>query len=120
MVPLGPLVNRYKVFLILAGCGGLIATGATVEHWRMGKKVAEQAQKSTAEKLVRQTALTDRQQRAMQDSLRAVLDAHAALKAERARNRELVKASVAAAPTAPEFACRDLPLPETYLETFRQ
>jgi hypothetical protein len=108
-----PQLRYAKAIALAAAAAGLFGSGALIEHWRGGKKFAEY-------KLTRASALNDRQRRAMEDGLSAVLSLHGELAAARVKNRELARASALAAPTAPEYACRDKPLPETFLETFRQ
>lgn len=110
---LNPYARYAKAIAVAAAAAGIFSSGALIEHWRGGKKFAEY-------KLTRATALNERQQKAMTDGLTAVLSLHDELRKARKANAALVKASALAAPAAPEYACRDKPLPETFLETFRK
>lgn len=117
---LNPYAVYAKALAVGALCASLVAVGWVANGWRLGENVAQMEAKLAGKEAARHAALSERQARAMQDSLSAVLEANKRLQAERARNASLAKALAKSAPRGPEFACRDLPLPESYLENFRQ
>jgi hypothetical protein len=110
---LNPYARWVKLAAVLLTCLALFAAGWVVNGWRLGEA-------SATKEAARQTALTARQAKAMQDALEAVTASQAALAAARATNAQLVRAAGQRAPTAPQYACRELPLPDDYLEAFRK
>lgn len=118
---LPPWVATYRKALVLAAVA--TASGAVAwqaNGWRLGKQLAEQQAAANAATMKRQsTSLTD-WQRADHQLAQVVLDAKAKLRAQRLANKALVDQVRLATPQAPEYACRAIPLPETYLEKFRK
>lgn len=110
---LNPYARAIKLGAILLLAVGLFAAGWQVNGWRLGAQIERK-------EAARQTALTARQAKAMGEALEAVTAAQARLAAERKANAALVAKAAQEAPTAPAYDCRKAPLPETYLETFRQ
>jgi hypothetical protein len=117
---LSPYGRWVKTAAIAAAAAGMVSAGALVEHWRMGRKLAQQAEANTQQRLREVTQLTAEQQDREAKNAAAILAAHSALKAQRAINATLAAQLAALAPKGPEFACRQLPLPEEYLEEFRK
>jgi len=117
---LNPYTRYAKAAAILLASLGLMSAGWTANGWRLGEKLAHLELAVERKQVARQTALTERQQKAQQDALEAVSKAQERLAAERKANAKASQKAAEAAPKAPEFACRNLPLPELYLEEFRQ
>lgn len=108
-----PWVRAAKALAVGLLVVGLFAAGWVTNGWRLSAQIERK-------EAARQVALTTRQAKAMEEVLGLVTASQAALKAERKANAALVRKAAQTAPTAPTYACRDVPLPEDYLEAFRQ
>jgi hypothetical protein len=86
---LSPYGRWVKTAAIAAAAAGMVSTGALVEHWRMGRKLAQQAEANTQQRLREVTQLTAEQQDREAKNAAAILAAHSALKAQRAINATL-------------------------------
>lgn len=102
-----------KVLVVAAALVSAGASGALVEHWRLGNKYQ-------AAKASRVSALNERQARAMTEALETTQRLARELQAARWANAKLVAQAAQTAPQGPEWACRKQPLPESYLENFRK
>jgi hypothetical protein len=110
---LNPYARWIKLAAILLVCAALFSAGWVVNGWRLGEA-------SATKEAARQSALNARAQAAITDALAAVTRAHTDLEKARATNARLVREASQHAPTAPAFDCRNLPLPDLYLEDFRK
>lgn len=117
---LNPYARYAKAAAALLAALGLLAAGWTAQGWRLGERMARLELAVERKQVARQTALTERQQKAQQAALEAVQTAQAKLAAMRKDNKKASQKAAEAAPKGPEFACLDLPLPELYLEGYRQ
>lgn len=102
-----------RLLIAAAALAGAGASGALVEHWRLGNKYQ-------AAKAARVSALNERQAKAMVEALETTQRLTRELQAARWSNAKLVAKAAQTAPQGPEWQCRKQPLPETYLETFRK
>lgn len=110
---LNPYARWIKMAAYALAAVALVSAGWVTNGWRLGAQIAH---KDAA----RQTALTERNAKAIHDALEAVTRSQAALDQERKANTKRVASAVQKAPKAPQYACRDIPLPEDYLEEFRK
>jgi hypothetical protein len=121
---INPYASYVKALAIAAASASLLAAGWTANGWRLGERMARLELAVERKQVARQTALTERQQKAQQAALEAVRQAQGRLVAERRANAKAVQKAAEAAPeaTAPAGTCVDRrePLPEKYLEEFRQ
>lgn len=117
---LTPYMAYLKFWAKVAMVMALVSVGWTANGWRLGKELAEMQAAGDRKEAARQTALTERQTKAMQDALGAVTAAQERLAAARRANAALVAKAAQQAPKGPQYACRDESLPEDYLEEFRQ
>lgn len=117
---LNPYARWIKLGAIALAAVALVATGWVTNGWRLGQKVAALETKVERKEVARQTALNERQAKAIADALAAVTRSQTALEAARQENARLVSKAAQKAPTAPQYACRDIPLPDDYLEEFRR
>lgn len=102
-----------RILMAAAALVGAGASGALVEHWRLGNKYQ-------AAKAARVSALNERQSKAMVEALEVTTRLQKALTAAWKANAALVAKAVQDAPKGPQWDCRQTPLPETYLENFRK
>lgn len=122
--PFTPYMAAAKAIAVglLAAC--LVASGWVSNGWRLGERMARLELAVERKQVARQTALTERQQKAQQDALEAVRAAQARLAAMRKANAKAVHKAAQAAPeaTAPAGTCVDRrdPLPELFLDGFRE
>jgi hypothetical protein len=117
--PLEPYRKYAKALAYAAAIAGLVSTGAMVEHWRMGKKLASKERDYYQERAKLSEEYTRTMREAAQRADTAVLEAQAVLAKARKGNAKAIEATRAAEPKDDAYACRRLPLPENYLETFR-
>lgn len=110
---LNPYARWIKLAAIALVCAALFTGGWVTNGWRLGEK-------SERKEAARQSALNARAQQAITDALGAVTRSQTELELARKANAKLVAQAAQHAPTAPAFDCRNLALPETYLEDFRQ
>lgn len=117
---LNPYARWIKLAAIALAAAALVSAGWVTNGWRLGKDIAELQTDVARKEATRQTALNERQQKAIGDALGAVTAAQVALTTARKVNASLVSKAAQSAPKAPQYACRDIPLPDDYLEDFRQ
>ncbi len=111
----------YRNTIILAAVAVASAGAAwTAQGWRMSQSMAKQKAAHEASNVRRQAVALDDWHKVAIAAGQAAFDARQTLKAERAKNAVTLQRLRETQPTAPEFACRLLPLPDTYLETFRK
>lgn len=110
---LNPYARWIKLAAIVLVCVALFAGGWVTNGWRLGEA-------SASKEAARQSALNARAQAAITDALGAVTRSQTALEQARKANARLVAEASQHAPTAPAFDCRNLPLPDLYLEDFRK
>lgn len=113
-------VTAYRKALVLSAVA-VTAGGAawTAQGWRMGKQLAQVQTASQAANVRRQAVV-------IQDWNQAAIDVAAQLRlskdklrAQRLANAAMLAKVRLASPQGPEYACRSLPLPASYLEKFR-
>jgi hypothetical protein len=115
-----PWITAYRKVLVLgAVAAASAAAGWTVQGWRKGKELADLQTNHAQAEVRRQTAVGVEWAQATKGAMDSLAAAKQLLADERRRNAAKLAAVRAAQPTAPEFACRQLPLPETYLDSFR-
>ncbi len=121
MIGLPPWVTVYRKVLVLGAVAvSAGAAGWTMNGWRKGRELAQVQLAHSQAEVRRSVAVTAdwvAANKATQDSLTA---ARELLRQERTRTAARLAAMRAAQPAGPDFACRNEPLPETYLETFRK
>jgi hypothetical protein len=111
-------LHKYRA-AIVACCGAAcFFCGWQANSWRLGKNLEAQRADYAETKGRRGQAYADTlAQAALATSARI---AEALLRQARAVKAKALAEAAQRAPTAPEYACRDKPLPDDYLETFRQ
>jgi hypothetical protein len=114
------LLRQYKAVLIAAGAVGLVTSGWVAQGWRMGKKIEAQRADYAEAKGRRGQAYADTLAQAATLASGRITEAQALLTQARATKARALAEAAQTAPKGPEFACRDIPLPETHLETYRQ
>jgi hypothetical protein len=117
---LNPYARWLKVGAIILAGALMYTAGWTVNGWRLGTQMAQLESDLARKETARQTALTARQAKAIHDALEATTRSQAALALARKDNARLTREAAQKAPTAPEYACRDLPLPTEYVQEFLQ
>lgn len=114
-------IKRYRNTLILAAVAAASAGAAwQAQGWRLGRQMAK-AEAAHSQADVRRGNLANK---AWADATKGAMDtlrrSKAALAAQRLANAELLRQVQLAQPKDPAYACRALPLPDTYLEQFRK
>lgn len=117
---LNPYARWIKLAAIAVATAALVSAGWVTNGWRLGQDIARLETKVERKEVARQTALNERQAKAMGEALAAVTRSQAALTDARRSNAQRVAQAAQKAPTAPTYACRDVPLPEDYLEDYRR
>lgn len=115
-----PWVTAYRKALVL----GVVAVSAgaagwTVNGWRKGKELAELEASQAQAETRRTIAVGEEWAKATSGALENLAAARRTLAQVRADSAKRLAAMRAAQPQGPEWACRQQPLPETYLEKFR-
>lgn len=115
-----PWVTAYRKVLVLAAVAATgAAAGWTVNGWRKGKELSELQLSHSQAEVRRQTAVGVEWAQATKGALDSLAEARRQLADQRRRNAAQLAAVRAAQPTAPEYACRQLPLPAEYLQKFQ-
>jgi hypothetical protein len=114
-------ITPYRKALVLAA----VAVGAggaawTVNGWRLGKELAEVKASQQAANASRSRVYAEQRDKALGEMVDQVLEGRRTLAAVRAANARKLAELRAAQPAGAEYACRQLPLPDTYLEKFRK
>lgn len=115
-----PWVTAYRKALVLAA----VAVGAggaawTINGWRLGKELAEVKATQASANATRQGAYAMQRDKAMGELVDQVIEGRRTLAAVRAENARKLAAMRAAQPAEAAYDCRKLPLPPSYLETFK-
>lgn len=114
-------LGAYRKAIVLAAVAvGSAGAAWTAQGWRMGKQLAEQKAAHTAANVRRQAVALDAWHKAAIDAGQAAWEARETLRRERLANSVALKRLREQQPLNPEYACRMLPLPESYLEVFRK
>lgn len=114
-------IKRYRNFLILAAV--TVAAGGsawTAQGWRMGKRLEAQRADYAEAKGRRGQAYADTMAQAAQAATIRVTEAQALLAQARDIKAKALAEAAQKAPKGPAFDCLKVPLPDDYLETFRQ
>lgn len=111
---------KYKAVLVAAALVGSAGAGWLAQGWRMGKRIEAQRADYAEAKGRRGQAYADTLAQASLAATARITEAQAILSQARAIKAKALAETAAKAPTAPQFACRETPLPETYLETYRK
>ena len=111
---------KYKYAFVAAGAVGLVAAGWAAQGWRMGKKIEAQRADYAEAKGRRGQAYADTLATAALAASTRITEAQALLNQARAAKAKALADVARLAPTGPPFECRNLPLPDDYLETFRK
>jgi hypothetical protein len=114
------LPTQYKAALLAAALVGSAGAGWLANGWRQGKKLEAQKAQYWEAKARRGQSYSDTLAQAATAASGRITEAQAILKRARAQAQALVAEAAQNAPKGPEYQCREKPLPETYLETFRK
>jgi hypothetical protein len=115
-----PWVTAYRKVLVVSAVA--LASGAagwTINGWRKGKELSELQLAHSQAEVRRTVAVGVEWQQATKGALDSLTQARELLQRERAKNAARQVALQAAQPKGEEWACRDKPLPEPYLQQFR-
>lgn len=119
-----PSLDKYRRAIcaaaIVTGAVGLVTSGWVAQGWRMGKKIEAQRADYAEAKGRRGQEYANTLARASEAASTRITEAQALLTQARAIKAKALAQAAQTAPKGPEFACRDLPLPDDYLETFKQ
>lgn len=110
-------LSKYRTVLVVAAAAG---AAWTVQGWRMGKQLAQQQNSAQAATIRRSYAATQSWVDAAKAAGDTIRMQRAALQAARVANAAMLARVRLAQPTDTAYSCRALPLPDTYLETFRR
>ncbi len=114
-------ITTYRKALVLAAVATAAGSAAwTVQGWRMGKALAQQDAQHQAATVRRTNVAIADWNKAAVDVAEALRLSKAKLASERLANKRALDALRLAQPQDSSYACRRLPLPDNYLETFRK
>lgn len=113
-------LGKYKAVLIAAAFVGATGAGWVAQGWRMGKRIEAQRADYAEAKGRRGQAYADTLAQAATMASTRITEAQALLAQARAAKAKALEDVARLAPKGPEFDCRKLPLPNDYLEIFRQ
>lgn len=120
MIAIPSWVTVYRKALVLSAVAvSAGAAGWTINGWRKGKEMAETQLAHSQADVRRQVAVGEEWAKATRGALDTLKAARQALASQRVANQAMLRRMQEAQPSGAEWTCRQQPLPESYLETFR-
>jgi len=115
-----PWTVKYKAALLAAALVGAAGAGWVTNGWRMGKRIEAQRADYFQARARRGDDYQDALVKAAETANTRTREAQALLSRARLAKAKSLASASQTAPKGPTFECLNTPLPDPYLETFRQ